>query len=437
MTASPVNTSPSPPFALVDGVDYETAKTLVKSPDPEVRRQLATQPSLRPELLYFLANDVVPAVRCAIAANPATPRHADVLLVSDGHEEVRSALGRKIARLVPDMPADQVGRIERMTLNILQALARDQAVMVRRILAETLKDVANAPVDVINRLARDVELTVAGPVLESSPVLNDEDLLAIIQETRNTGALGAIARRSSVAPAVADAIALSNNVDAIALLLANPSAQIREETLDRLISRAPAHHEWHAPLVHRPSLPPGAVKRLAGFVAESLLGVLRERSNLDPATLQEVTLVVRRRLEGADLPDPFAPALPAGAEPQGLDKVLDRPAERVQRLLAEGALNEDAIDTGLLEGDAAFVFAALAELAALPLTTVQEIVEARNNRGMTALAWKAGLSMRFAYKLQLRLAHIPPQAALHPAADDSYPLSVEDMLWQLRFFGGM
>src|SRR3546814_12480818 len=83
--------------------------------------------------------------------------------------------------------------------------------------------------------------------------------------------LGAIARRSSVGDTISDAIVLRNDRPAVSALLANGSAQIREETLDRLIEASVQETAWQPALVARPVLPAGAVRKLAGFVADSLL----------------------------------------------------------------------------------------------------------------------------------------------------------------------
>jgi uncharacterized protein (DUF2336 family) len=48
------------------------------------------------------------------------------------------------------------------------------------VLSEALKDIANAPSDVVKQLAMDPEIDVTGPILEFSPILTDEDLLEII-----------------------------------------------------------------------------------------------------------------------------------------------------------------------------------------------------------------------------------------------------------------
>ena len=53
---------------------------------------------------------------------------------------------------------------------------------------------------------------------------------------------------------------------------------------------------------------------------------------------------------------------------------------------------------------------------------------------MTALAWKAGCSVRFAKQLQIRMGGIPPSQVLNPRAGTDYPLSENEMDWQIDFF---
>ncbi len=195
-----------------------------------MRRTLARRPDLSPEILYFLADDPAPQVRRQIAGNDAAPAQADFHLAGDADPSVRGDLAQKIARLAPGLSSDEQDRLRRITYETLELLARDQITRVRQILAEALKDVAFAPPQVIRQLAHDSDLAVASPILEYSPVLSDEDLLEIIQGSPVTGALSAISRRRTVGPSIAEGIARTDDIDAIAILLANPSAQIREET---------------------------------------------------------------------------------------------------------------------------------------------------------------------------------------------------------------
>ncbi|MFD1626652.1 DUF2336 domain-containing protein [Azospirillum griseum] len=421
----------------LDPADYEAAKQMVRSADPAVRRKVAEHPKTRPELLYFLAADAAAEVRRAIATNAGTPRQADLMLAKDREVMVRSAVAQKIARLMPELSANQAAQIEKLTVECLETLARDQATEVRGILAEALKDLPNAPHGVINTLARDVELSVCSPVLLNSPILTDEDLADIIMKGPVSGAMSAIASRRNVSAAVADAIARSDDEAAVTALLGNASAQVREDTLDRILDRAPQHEPWHAPLVRRPRLPARAVARLASFVADGLLKVLQNREDLDPAAARELAEAVRQRVGKAASgggPVDFG-GDPVGGPAAGSDKPTERPSDRAARLFKEGKLTESVLEGSMVEGDRAFVLAGLSELSQIPVAIVDRIIGTHAPRAVTALCWRAGLTMRFARQAQLRLAQIPPKTALNARDGTHYPMSDDEMRWQLEFFG--
>ena len=64
------------------------------------------------------------------------------------------------------------------------------------------------------------------------------------------GGVAAISRRSNVSENLADAIIGTEDVDDIADLLGNDSAQIREEALDDLINQSSNVELWHATILH-------------------------------------------------------------------------------------------------------------------------------------------------------------------------------------------
>jgi len=218
---------------------YETSKTVASSDDVRQRRKLAPRDDARPEILYYLAEDEDTKVRRAVASNPTAPRQADLILAEDRDDDVRCELARKIGRLAPNLPRDAADKLARLTLDVLEKLVTAQLPRVRQIVADEVKHCDNLPRGLIRRLAMDAELAVAGPVLEYSPLLSDADLREIIDSDPVRGALGAVARRGALGESVCEAIAESEDDDAIVDLLANKGAQIREEMLDRLIARAP------------------------------------------------------------------------------------------------------------------------------------------------------------------------------------------------------
>ena len=408
---------------------YEEARDRAHSGDNEVRESLAMREDVRPEILYYLANDRSPDVRRAIAANASTPTQTGVVLARDGDVSVREALAEKIGRLFPDLSLDQRDAVRAALAETLETLARDQVRRVRTILAEALKDVANAPPHVMHWLARDREIEVAAPVLEYSPLLDDNDLVAVIANAPIPGALTAIARRATVSSRVADAIVDAEDHEAVTALLDNGSAQIREETLDRLIERSRTVAEWQPPLVRRPKLSAGAASKLASFVADSLLSLLRSRGDLDSSTLAAVEKAVSERLTVvADSETP--------GKPRERDSANGGGAAKARTLQAEGKLNEDSLSAALAAGDHACILEGLAILAGVPRETVARTRAARSPKGITALAWKAGLPMRFAIRLQARFAGVAPSEILNARDGVDYPLTPDEMEWMIGFFKG-
>ena len=402
-------------------LSYEEAKEMARHANMDIRMELAARPDAEPEILYFLSEDPAAEVRRLIATNESTPAQADLLLATDTDDDVRTDLVAKIAKLAPGLSADEQDKVKQMTYEALEILARDQITRVRQILSEALKDVANAPPEVIRQLAHDAELVVAGPVLQFSPVLTDEDLLEIIESNPDTGPLSAISRRDSVSEPVADSIVATDDKEAVALLLANESAQIRETTLDDVIERALDIEPWHAPLVSRPHLSSKAAVRLARFVAHNLLSGLSERQDLAPDALDEVRQVVERRLEEEP---------PEGEEAE--QSSAEEAAAKAKELMEAGNLGESSVAVSVKSGDREMTIASLSLLSGIKAEVVRSVVTNRSAKGMLAVAWKAGLSAKLAETLQQKLALVSQKDLLRAEGSD-YPLDDAALEWQLDF----
>ncbi|MBC06906.1 DUF2336 domain-containing protein [Thalassospira sp.] len=441
-------------------ITYDEAKEMAASPDADVRGKLAQRHDTRPEILYFLATDQDSSVRRHIAANEATPVQADVLLTDDTDDSVRGSLAEKIAKLSAGLSPNESDKLRRLTYEALDKLVRDQAVHVRQVISETLKDIADAPQPIIQQLARDAESVVCGPVLQYSPVLTEDDLLEIIEGSSGRGALSFVSRRRNVGEKLADAIAASSDKDAISHLLGNKSAQIREETLDQLIDRAPDYPEWHEPLVERPSLTPTAAGKLARFVAENLISVLERRKDLKKDQLEAVREVVQRRIasgefekrddvatdakkiktekekgKAANKPDPKSDKKGVVGDD---DEEEGEPAfEKALAMHAKKKLTDQEVAKALAANDVKFARASLAVLAGISPDAVTKVLNTHSAKGVVSLAWKAGLPADLAVKIQVKLGHVPPSQTLNPRSGNQYPLSEDDMNWQLEFFTGM
>lgn len=380
----------------------------------ELREELAARHDAEPEVLFFIASEGTAAARRAVAANPATPAGANRLLAGDGDGGVRSELARKIGRLLPELTRDACEKVRLLTLETLQRLAEDELPGVRQILAEEIKALDCVPKAVIDRLARDVEC-VSAPILEYSPLLSDSDLIEIIATAQARHALAAVARRHPLSMFVSDAIVEAMDIPAVAELLQNASAQIRQKTLDKIADRAAHIGEWHAPLVMRSDLSRRATRRIAGFVSASLIDRLAARHGLDEDTRVHLRRKLKERLD--------------------TDREAGTVAQTVAVRYRAGTLDDDYVAQAAAEGQRDIVVHALSLLAALPAGTVNRILDTRSAKPATALVWRAGLSMRVAFRIQTSLLRLAA-ADLLPARDGiHFPLSEDEMRWHLSYFG--
>lgn len=411
---------------------YEQARALAAA-DVSIRKQLAARTDVPPEILYYLAGDQDQGVRLAVASNPAAPARANLLLTDDDDHEVRACLADKITQGEGgNNPQAQASRRARsITLEVLDRLSRDRVALVRAAIAEGLKELPNVDPSLVNRLARDLEIIVAAPILEYSPVLGEEDLLDIIRSSPIEGALAAISRRAYVDAAVTDAIVASGEPQAITHLLYNANAQLQEHTLDALIARAEDRPEWHQPLIHRPELADYGVKRLAEILADHLLQRLIERTDLSPQDSKEVAAVVNARLRaklqegGHGLPNVYS------AQAEGRFKPF---LDKARVAYEAGSLDESALMVSLLTDHVDELVAGLAVCAGQPVRVVLEIIASQSARAITALVWAAGLSASFAHELQLKLGRVPASASLPPRGDGSYSMPEVELRWQLEMF---
>ncbi len=409
----------APPPASRRAAQIEAALgQVLQSGTESARVRLAAAPETPAEVLGILAADPSVTVRAAVSMNPATPPTADRVLAEDADGRVRLLLGRKLAALAPDLASDDLDRAGQQALGTLMHLVEDAQLRVRAAIADVVKEMPQAPRELILRLARDTAMPVSEPILRLSPLLSDADLLAILAAPPHAAATTAIARRANLSEPVCEQIARTADTAAIGAMLANPSATIREATLDALIAQASEHGEWHEPLVHRPTLSATAVHALTRIVTTRLLQVLADRADLDPGTAADLKRRVAARL------DPTPPPAEADAE---------HALRQAQALHHEGGLNEAALMRAVEAGDATYVSALLAVAARVSQAAVNRAAGLRNGKGLVSLIWQAGFTMRCAAGVQSLLGRIPPSQLLTPSPSGGFPLAPDDMRWQLDF----
>ena len=151
---------------------------------------------------------------------------------------------------------------------IFRFLVRDVAVKVREALCQHLKESRNVPHDVALSLALDVE-SVALPMLESSVVLSDEDLIEIVR-SQSPAKQKAVARREEVSEQVSEALIDTENEEVVTTLVENTNADIGEQAMQKVVETFPDSEVVQGMLVQRPELPISVAERLVGLVSYTM-----------------------------------------------------------------------------------------------------------------------------------------------------------------------
>lgn len=398
---------------------YFAAKSRACSPDEAARVRLAANRATPPEILYYFAKDPAVTVRAAVATNDEAPIPAAHVLARDGDARVRGLIARRLGSLAPGLTGQELEGLRRGTYHALVKLVADESARVREALCDVLKDMPDAPRELVLALAHDTAVSVCEPIISLSPILTPDDLLGLLTAPPHPAAAVWIARRPGLSAAVCDAIAATADVAAVRALLANHSANIREATLDALIAQAVERVEWLEPLVRRPKLSPGTAKRLSEIVTGHLLERLAARADLDPALAHELRRRLDKRLAAVCAHSAEGASALNGAVP----------------VARNGPVSEAELLEALQRGEIRLAAGLLATAARVPVSVVERAASLRSAKGLVSLLWKAGFGMNTARALQYTLGRITPDAVLGPGPGDTFPLSIEEMRWQLEFLG--
>ena len=397
---------------------YEAEKNIALSDNVKDRLKVAKNPKTHQEILFYMAQtDGSAEVRLAVAGNKATPVQASGVLSKDKSEDVRLALAGRLATLLPDLSSDKQSQLYKFAVEALGNLALDEVLKVRVALSSALKECADTPPSVAGQLARDIEREVSEPILRFCIALSDEDLLDILKSHPASWAVQAVASRPQIAAPVSQAVIDTNDVAAGRILMENKGADISLETLKDIVEKSKQYPEWQKPIAMKKNLPPELVRELAGFVDLSVRNILMERTDLGAELMEDVSATVQRRMDYME---------------QAENETLE---QRVIRLYKAGKLNDEVFGDALSMRDKSFVSAGLAALLKTSQANIDKIFAMGAAKPVVAICWKAGLSMRFALRLQQDMAKVPHKELIYPRGGTDYPLSEADLKWQLEFLG--
>lgn len=285
----------------------------------------------------------------------------------------------------------------------LTVLLDDPSRAVRKAIATMLASSAYAPGHVVRCLADDVD-EVAVPVLRSSPVLTEPELVDLFAEGSDAVQC-AIAWRQGISASLSAAICEVGCEAACRVLLENAGARVLQSSLLRLAQRFEDRPDICDQLLKTRDLPLSTRYELLMRLAENL--------DNHPMVLERVPENQRHTfLSDAEDKVVLRLALEAGAD--------DLP-EFVEHLRVRGKLTTRLLLRAVCCGRLRFFAAALANLGQVPLPRLCRLLITVRRSALQAMLRKAGLPLR-AHQAFLLAIDIARQAE----ADFTYDLALDE-----------
>jgi len=296
-------------------------------------------------------------------------------LIKGPTQEDRAQAAHKICRCIDEAELSPAERAH--AEGIMQVMAADAAVLVRRALSVALKNSPKLPREIANKLARDVD-TIALPIVLNSPSLTDADLIEIVRACPPNKQI-AVASRDSLSTTVTGAIAQYAVQEAVGRALANDNAVFDEDGLETTLTRFAGVSAITATMVHRNELPLAITEKLVSLVAGEAFDYLVNNHELPPQVAIDLAMGARERVT-IDIVEQAAKQQDVG--------------RFVQQLNLNGRLNPSLLMRGLCLGHIEFVEHAMAELAGITHARMWLLIHDSGPLGLKAGFDRAGLPPR-------------------------------------------
>ena len=175
------------------------------------------------------------------------------------------------------------GPVQALLSSIFMSLVVEAERDIRKRLAEKLATATWAPAALINVLALD-DIEIARPIISSSPVLQDPDLVRLLTEATIEHQIE-VARRPNLGPPVIAAILQQNEPAVLTALAGNLAAQIGDSELTALVQASRRIVSLRSPCAHHPRLTDDLARELYIWVGQALRQALTARFRLDPEAM--------------------------------------------------------------------------------------------------------------------------------------------------------
>ena len=284
--------------------------------------------------------------------------------------ETRANAVQKIGR---EIRTAQMNAAEKaFAAKLMDRICADVSDLVRRALSVTLQNSQNLPRHIALSLIEDID-SIAAPILASSPILTDDDLVRVLRSGA-ADKIRAVAQRKTISLHISHAIVSFGDGIATARLAANDGALISPETAEMIANLHADDDLIREAALSRHDMPPAVVSKLIEYSADKVEVNLKTYPGMSDSRARSVAEGTRERAHnyfiGRNWPDNRL---------RDYAKALDKSGKLTPRVILRTAGR----------GDIRFAIMGLSLLAGQTVAKTRLMVLASSGLGLKALSLKA------------------------------------------------
>jgi uncharacterized protein (DUF2336 family) len=293
-------------------------------------------------------------------------------VVQHGSADKRAEALRRITTLFLDHAVHFNDEHVALFDDVMTALIDEIEAKVLAELSRRIAPVPNAPRQVVNTLAHNDDIAVAGPVLEQARI--DDLELRNIAETKGQAHLLALSHRLGINEALSEIIVARGNQQVVHSIANNQQARLSEYAFATLVKRASNDGELAEQVGLRTDIPPRLFRQLLIQATEVVQSRLLSQAKAETqAEIRKVLAMVSDQVGAKAAPRSYAAAM-----------------QTVQALHGERKLNEDDVLEYAKAGKYEETIAALATICGVPVEVVDRLMGGERYDPVLILARSAG-----------------------------------------------
>ena len=265
-------------------------------------------------------------------------------------------------------------REEELINELIDQLMFHSTPKVREQLVEKFSDVTRMPRRIAVGFAQDL-IDTARPILISCPSLTEEDLIRIV-EVKGTDHATAIAQRTEISEAVADALVTTGDVRVMQLVAENLGAHLSYKAMNIVADAARFSAELRTPILSRPEMNADVAMKLYWWVEQDLRRYALKRFGISTGQIDQALATTI----GAFLDD--------HAHQKSNDTVMAQVADWME---THQAISPAILPQVLRMGHFRLFNMLLARLSRLSLSLVDTIMSEAGGRGLASICRAIGI----------------------------------------------